>query len=429
MKLPEQQMPNVAFSAYLCHKIIKMEKYCCILLIVTALLSCKKEDDNMPIQQLSNKMVIVATDTIHTVPLTTFVYYAMISDFQGNVLDFAEVVPGTTTTLTTGDENILNFDYHFVSKAMGQYESTNVTSYHNVTGDTIHLGSVPSSGSGFIKLHSELTVTGLPQYPQEHIFGSNGSSMQISVGNHQMKCEIYALDLYPQPLYLCYGIPGEDKYRYYWNKNVGWGSDIMVTHDELPQIPPFQTMTFPSDVTLDRFYVSGIPNEGQKRLFLASNSTGGTGDIPVYLPANFATDLWMNIYAVKGDDQIQTDIKFDDHLPDQYTPPSMSLSLDNDPGVGFNVTGNGFDDYDIGFKGKGLSNSGWVVKGPAEPEMSFKYPILSDSIKALIQIEPAELEAVPFKEILTKYSPTISFQLVLPNKDRPFVRRDIVTKL
>jgi hypothetical protein len=231
-------------------------------------------------------------------------------------------------------------------------------------------------------------------------------------------------------MYLTYGKHGDEKYRFYWNKKVPALSNIIVQHDELEEIPPLVTMNFPQELDFEYLYVIGKPKEGSVKQTLANTDIGGTNDVPIFIPKNFATDFYTNVTVRSTTHQYQTTFQSDE-IPNKYFAPLTDLVVESDPGKSISLTGTGFDTYNVSF-GTPYPSSFWNVTGPFEPIMSFKYPFLSDSQKSLIGIDPTQLSATPGYQSVTKYEPSIPYFYSLHGnnyENLPFERRDVITKL
>lgn len=154
----------------------------------------------------------------------------------------------------------------------GQFTIHNAVSHHNITGDTIELGN-KSSGEGQYFLHSKLTVNGLTDFPVNPVFNGSANDADYIIG------ELYRKVTDPQKMFLSYLLPGEDKYRYYWNKDVPFGADITVNHADLLQMSALKNIQMPNGITTDYFYVAGKPNEAGEQFHLTK-----AGAATVFLP-------------------------------------------------------------------------------------------------------------------------------------------------
>ncbi len=413
-----------------------MKKSVFALSLIAVLLSCKKDkkDDIIPtiVKEPTHEMMIITTPQLNDLGWGTQKVYAAISDFEGNVLDFKELVPGTTNIISTGDPSIKYFDFHLFNKADGQFIFTAAGSYHNVTGDTLYYGSnfntLPNSH------HSSLKVEGVPPNIDEILFESGNGGVDIYSGggstSTEINCEIEHSSDEPVTMYLTYGKHGDEKYRFYWNKNVPKSSNLVVQHEDLAEIAPLATVNFPQELDFSYLYVFGKPKEGTTNQVLASSDIEGTNAVPVFIPKNFATDLQTDITARSATAQYHSIIK-SDNIPSQYVAPVADFNVTATPGIGFTLTGSGFDTYNYTFVDANLINS-WSVIGPYEADMRFKFPLLTDDQKTLLGVDQTQLTATPTYQSVTKNEPSLPYFYSLPsssNNEQPFERRDIISKL
>ncbi len=412
-----------------------MKKSILALCLISTLFACKKDkkDDIIPpiVKVPSHEMMITTTPQLNDLGWGTQQVYAFISDFEGNVMDFKELTAGTTHILSTGDPDMKYFDFHIISKATGQFVFTSGGSYHNVTGDTLYYGPVFNTASN--STHSTLTVKGLPYNMNETVFVSSTGGVDIVGGNgnlNELQCEIKDDSNDPMTMYLSLGRYGDETYRYYWNKSVPKFSSLSVQYDELTEVPPLVTMHFPQALDFEYLYVFGKPNEGTESHVLARSSIEGTNDVPIFIPKDFATDIYTDITANSGTQRFHS-IIYSDEIPGEYVAPVTDFNVDATAGVGFNVTGSGFDTYSFSFSDANQTTF-WSVIGPYEPTMTFKYPILTDDIKSILGIDLTQLTATPSYQSVTKTEPSVPYFYSLPSNnyyDVSYERRDIISKL
>lgn len=405
------------------------------LCLISTLFACKKDkkDDILPpiVKEPSHEMTIITTPQLNDLGWGTQQVYAFISDFEGKVLDFKELTAGTTNFLSTGDPDMKYFDFHIVNKANGQFVYTSGSSYHNVTGDTLYYGPVFNTATN--STHSTLTVKGLPYNMNETVFESSTGGVDITSGNgnpNEIQCEIRDDTNDPMTMYLSLGRHGDDTYRYYWNKNVPKFSALTVQYSDLTEVPPLVTMHFPQELDFEYLYVFGKPKEGTESHVLARSSIEGTNDVPIFIPKDFATDIYTDITANSGTQRFHS-IIYSDEIPSDYVAPVTDFNVDVTAGVDFKLTGTGFDTYSFTFANADLTNY-WNVTGPYEPTMTFKYPILTDDIKTILGIDLTQLTATPTDQSVTKNEPSIPYFYSLPSNNyygASFERRDIISKL
>ncbi|MCC6725481.1 MAG: hypothetical protein IT258_13315 [Saprospiraceae bacterium] len=396
------------------------------LLMSILFFACKKDKGGPYVKQPSDKVVVVAAEYLNAGTQDSLRHFVMLSDLEGQVLDFEEIVSGSTTVLSTGDPDLKFFDLHIFVKIPNITPFTRINSYHYTTGDTLYLGEdfVPNTAP----LYASLKVNGILNYPFETVAETNVGpllykSFDAGIAEFEAKSDASSAI----SMYLTYGSFGDDYYRFYWNSSVGEGSVIELNNDELEVIPPLAKIAFPQGVYVSKVYVTGKPKMGKARHLLAQlESHSGTNEVPIFIPDNFATDFTTEIVSYSGIENYNTVINSAE-LPTDYQAPLVSRSVELDPGKSLAFTGTGFDTYKCIINSTVNQNS-WYVSGSTATTKRFIFPKLSDTQKSLLDFDPDQYSILLNNQSVIHYEPTAPSYLTFPESKREidFVRRDIV---